>query len=221
VRVYANVTPSRSGCRHATRTSRISPLCPTMSVNDSGSPSASATFSKTPEADRSITVQEARLPSSLRMCAGKFVAACRLSRRSELTRFLRLLALRSDLDVDDLSDDLRRRLLGGRGSFLRHSHGHTMLFAEGQACTKSLQLRSPYHGKITVSRDGDHMRLLPILDIGATPIKKLLSQRIFNHTGMPILDAPVGAHSIGTTMIIALLAPADALDAEKVRVRRG
>jgi hypothetical protein len=65
------------------------------------------------------------------------------------------------------------------------------------------------------------MRPLPILDIGAMSIKKLLIQCIFYHTGMTILDALVGAHSRGTTMIIALLAPADALGPAKVGVRLG
>jgi hypothetical protein len=162
VKRYANVTPSLSGCRQSTRTSRISPLCPTMSVNASGRLAALTTLSSAPEAERSASVQGVRLPPSVRMCAGKLVAARRLSRRSWGNELSSKLVLTSDQDVNDLTDRrlgvLRRR----RWSLLLDGDGHALLLVRRHTSTRCLQLRRSKHREVVIRRNADHHeRLLP------------------------------------------------------------
>ena len=171
---YANVTPSLLDCRQATRTSRISPLCPTMTVNVSGRPSASTAISKAPKAERSATLHETRLPSSVRICAGKLVAASRLSRRSWATVGSSEGVLASDQYVDDLADSWVGVLRRGWRSVLLNSHGYRLPGVARHTLSNRLQLRRAKHREVAVSRNANHVRRLHSAELLLSRIKKRL-----------------------------------------------
>lgn len=184
---YANVTPTRSACRQATRTSRISPLCPTIRVNVSGRPLAPRTFSCAPATERSASVQDSRLPLAVRMCAGKLVAKSRLSRRSWDITLSLLLRLKSHEYVDDLRDGrcgigwCRRRCL------LADRNGHALLVAQRDARSYCLQLCSSDHREITICRNADHRLRLHKAYRLCWPVKNAL-KKVFARTETLISD---------------------------------
>ena len=173
-RRYANVTPSLSGWRQATRTSRISPLCPTMTVNVSGRPSASTTVNKAPKAERSASVHETRLPLSVRICAGKFVAVRRSSRRFWVTAIPSNDVLTSDQHIDDLADGYISVLWCGRGCPLLDRDWHRPLNVARYAVPYRLQLRRAEHREVVIRRNADHGTRLHSAKILPLAIKRRL-----------------------------------------------
>ena len=171
---YANVTPSLLDCRQATRTSRISPLCPMMTVNVSGRPSASTTVSKAPKAERSPSVHETRFPLSVRICAEKLVAASRLSRRSWATVRSSEGVLTSDQYINDLADSWVGVLRRGWRSVLLNSHGYRLPGVTRHTLSARLQLRRAEHREVAVSRNANHVRRLHSAGLLLSRIKKRL-----------------------------------------------
>ena len=169
---YENVMPSLSGCRHATWTSLISPLCPTMSVNASGRLHVSYTFSNAPEVERSARVQEIRLPLLVRIWAGKFVAKRRSSRRSCVTVVSSKVAATSDQYVNDLAD---LRVLRGWGRrLLFDSYRHGLPTIARHAVPNCLELGSAEHREVIVSRNAYHLWRLHSARLLSSRIKECL-----------------------------------------------